>query len=229
MKDDREVTVCADYESLKSLTSLDETILRQTAGILREHVLKTYYLASFACENQVGDQKMWDEYAGGDGFCLLYDRRNIQIALRRSMTSHPSFFHLFEAVDYGNNPTDITPFIAKFFSLIGSDVQNEEKYQLATERIVGSLLPEERNRLMRSFFHKIPGGYPETYEERIVTLRPRNEKKWLEDLLGVPVWPSRVICSSLMKQETIEKIRRFANRRRIDFFLFDDGEVKTPS
>ena len=214
MADANEVLISVNIEEIKSITKLGEEVISAAVEAIRDHVIDSYYIACFTTEDQTYDLNMWKEYAGLNGFCLVYNEALVSNAVTLSMKKGLPYYHMFKEVDYGNEPTDITPFMKDYFLLVGEDIENEDRHRFAVSKIGESLSIEERQVVTNSMFHKI-GNFTEKTEKRIVSLRRNRESDYCNDMLGIPVKPIEIICSSLMPQDIFRKVKRFAAKNDI--------------
>ena len=214
MGDTKEASLWVDVNKLSQITKLDKTILSNTANLIRNHILNTYYISCFTMVDQIDEINMWSTYANNDGFCLVYDDKDIAKAIKQSLLYFESKSILFERCDYGTGPVDITVFIEKFLKLVGADITNEARYIYAASNIYYSLNKDERKNIMRSFFHKI-GPFPEKKEKRIVSLSENNSSNWCSNILNVPVRPKEIICSSKMREDYCNQIKHLAKIHKI--------------
>ncbi|MDY6391986.1 MAG: hypothetical protein SPL80_04015 [Bacilli bacterium] len=218
MADPNEVLVTANVEEIKKITKLDEELIAQTVDVIRNHIINSYYISCFTTEDQTDNAKMWEEYAGTNGFCLVYDESLVTDAVRLSMQRALPVFHMFKQVEYGNEPTDITPLIKDYLRLVGDDIECEERHRFAALNAGKSLSAEERQRITGSMFRKI-GNFTEKTEKRLVSLHSDHSLKFCDDMLGVPVKPIGVICSSLMPPDTFQEISEFAINNDIELSI----------
>lgn len=218
MADEREVSLSINVESLCKITNLDKSVIAKFNKIIREHIINSYYISFFTTIDQTDDLSMWNEYAGGDGFCLVYDEQKIKNAIKITMLTYRNKYLIFRDVDYGNEPTDITSFAHDFLSLVGDDTDNEEAYKKAAETVGNNLSSSEVKRLTKCMFHKI-GTFPEKSEKRIVLLGKKHDKAHNNDMISVVVKPVKIICSSSMPIATMDKIQKFAKKNSIQFAI----------
>lgn len=218
MEDKREVSFTIDLESVKKVTSLSTEEIFSIQENIREHVLNSFFISCFCKTDQTSETPMWKEYAGYDGFCLIYEEVHIKSAIVRSMMKYKDRFFMFDDVDYGAEPTDITPFLLNYLKLIGNDFNNEKACMLASERTKYLLSLKEREKIMKSMFHKI-GDFPEDKEKRIVLLGKETDKEYINSMIPVKIKPIKIICSSLMPFEKREQLEHFANNNKIGFLI----------
>ena len=223
--DPKEVSITADTDELMTVTQLPREIVNQGCNIIRENILKAYYLSCFSTVNQIEKLDMWKEYAGMDGFCLVYDDEKINEAVIDVLRNKKDRTVIFRNVDYGNNPVDITSFIKDFLLLIGDNINDEEAYIRAANEVGKRHSLEERRRIIGAMFHKI-GEFPEKAEKRMAVLLDENDSKYCEDMLGVDVIPEEIICSSLMKRVYRRRLERFAKKKGIIFSIKDIIDIE---
>lgn len=68
MDDKKEALLSVDDSKLSTRFNIGDDIFLATKDIVRNHILDSYYLASFTTEDHIRNPKMWMEYAGKDGF-----------------------------------------------------------------------------------------------------------------------------------------------------------------
>lgn len=216
MTDDKEVSLTIDIERIKDYTKLSQDVIAKTHEIIRKHIINSYYIACFSKTDQLDDIDMWKEYAGSNGFCLVYNDVFIRNAINIAMRRNRGKFLIFRDVDYGNDPTDITDFVIDYLSLVGDDIENEEAHKYASKHAGDKLSIEQRRKITNSMFHKI-GQFPEKDEKRIVLLGKEEGNPFCNDMISIVVKPSKIYCSSLMDCDVKKELERFAKKNNIDF------------
>lgn len=147
-------------------------------------------------------------------FCLVYDENKIAGAAALSMGHGDARFHAFRDVDYGFSATDITPFVEKYFELVGDDFENETRHKFAIINIDQALAEGEGRTVINAMFHKI-GFFTERNEKRLTSLLSNRESDWCNDMLGVRVYPDEIILSPAMNEDCKRRIQSFARKRGI--------------
>lgn len=218
MKDKREVSFTINLDLIKKVTSLSAEEIFSVQENVRKHILNSYFISCFCKTDQINEMSMWAEYTGYDGFCLLYEEEHIKTAIVRSMMKHKDRFFMFDDVDYGTESTDITPFLFNYLRLIGNDFNNEKACRLASSRVKYLLSLKEREKIMKSMFHKI-GDFPEDNEKRIVLFGKETDKEYSNSMIPVKIKPIKIICSSLMPTEKRKQLEHFANTNKIGFLI----------
>ena len=216
MADPNEVLITIDIEKIVKETKADRELIKKTGEFLREHIINSYFISCFATEDQTDDMNMWQEYAGKTGFCLIYEEDDIKNALEKSMLSKKNKYFLFREINYSNQPIDITLFVLNYWKIIGSNVESEKAHKKAANLVRYTFNGEESKKITNCMFNKI-GTFTEKTQKRIVLLSNRYSDLYNDDMVGIPVKPIKVICSSLMSKKYLCRLEQFSINNNIEF------------
>lgn len=214
-----ELSLTVDYEKVKNETNYEKIDVDKVIKIIKNHILNAYFLSCFTTVDQINEIDMWKEYAENTGFCLVYLEEHICNAIYYSERAHRGRYFLFKNAECGCEAIDISDFIIKYLKVASEHkTEDADLEQHIIKEMMNNNSIDEIERFTKCMFHKI-GKFPEKIEKRIVLLGKEEDGPFCNDMILSKIKPYKIVCSSLMNNQTMKKLRRFSRKNGIKFSI----------